>query len=230
MKKFVSVLLVVAMTFALVACSGSSDKKSSKHRNKSKEEKTENEDEKEAETEARTRVYTVDDARAVLETYYSLMVYEQDFDTYYKLCYPEHLRAGRSETYAKYEGVDPADFDLEAYARNSYEENFDIIQNIISDPSYEVFGCVVGGSEEEALAALDQYYHDDIYGTGSRDLEQWRQTAIDNTKGFTGGNPDNIQQIFLFASRCTNYRELLVVYAYNGELYIGSQIDWQIGH
>lgn len=216
MKKFVSLLLVVVMAFAMVACSGSSSKRRSKDKDKSKVE------------EKGPREYTVEEARAVLDTYYTLMVKEPDFDTYYKLCYPEHIRAGRSETYAKYEGVDPEDFDLEAYARDSYEENFDIIQNIISDPSYEIYGCVVGGSEEEAQAALDKYYLDKIEDSDSRDLDKWAEVAMNNTKGFGGGDPDNIQQIFVFASRCTNFRELLVVYAYDGELYIGKQIDWEI--
>lgn len=93
------------------------------------------------------------------------------------------MRAGRAETYARFEGVEL--------------EDFDIIQNIITDPSYEVFGCVFCGSEDEGQAASDMYYHE--------------------AEGETG-------------SHCTNYRELLVVYVYNGEFYIGSQIDWKIGY
>ena len=223
MRKFTSLLLVTSMVFAFAACSGTSGKNDSgKGKDKSKRESREEQLEP-------AREYTAEDAYAIVDTYYTVMVEREDFDTYYALCYPEHVQGSYRASFARREGVEPDEIDLEQYARDSYEESFDIIQGLFDDPSYEIYGCLIGGTDDESQAALEKYLADTYEDAGDRDLDHWKQMAIDLNCGYLGGDADKIENVFVFSAKCTSYRELISVYQYEGQLYLGKSLDQKYG-
>ena len=163
--------------------------------------------------------YTADEALSALEQYYKLNVETYDFDAYYDLCYPEDIREKTRTRLANQltsqSGVDRSDLDLEEYLKVQYDNTY----NALSNKEYEIYGCVAGGTEEEAEAAFELYYAGSSTSS-HRDSDYWLEQSKSILAQYYGNSSDDYGKVFVFSSRFTRFNEVRCVYEYNGQLYV----------